>query len=137
MIYHDSSDLYDGKAPTEVGTYNDMRIAMVAPAKNYQVLEFTDSDIVYTVNPIDNGQVHRGFEMKMRLSDLASVFGISQEAISTISMNNPSLGGQVVSIAGSSSGPVVAVAIGSVIAIGSVYGITKKSGKKETAQEEE
>lgn len=131
MIYHDNSDMYNCRVPNEDGYYSDLNLAMVSPAHNYSVIQFQDTEFVYTIASDSDGYT-RSFELKMKLGDLSNVFGMSPETISTISLYNPSLGGQTVSIAGSSSGPIIAVAIGAAIAVGSAFCIYRNNKKKES-----
>ena len=69
------------------------------------------------------------FELRISLEELAAIFGLTSETVSTITLGNPSLGSQQITIAGSSSGPYVAVAIGAVLALGGAYYFSRKAVK--------
>lgn len=67
-------------------------------------------------------------EFSLSLKRLAELTGIPADEMGTITIQNPNIGGQGVSIAGSSTGPVVGVLIALLLAAG--YVAKKRKGKR-------
>lgn len=70
-----------------------------------------DSEVVYTVYDEKHAADTPGDEIEFSLSmkRLSEITGIPQDQMGTITISNPNLGGQGVTIAGSSTGPVAGV----------------------------
>ena len=67
-------------------------------------------------------------EFSLSLKRLAELTGIPADEMGTITIQNPNIGGQGVSIAGSSTGPIVGVLIALLLAAG--YVAKKRKGKR-------
>lgn len=70
-----------------------------------------DSQVVYTVYDEKHASDTPGDEVEFSISmkRLSEITGIAQDQMGTITISNPNLGGQGVTIAGSSTGPVAGV----------------------------
>lgn len=70
-----------------------------------------DSQVVYTVYDENHASDTPGDEVEFSISmkRLSEITGIPQDQMGTITISNPNLGGQGVTIAGSSTGPVAGV----------------------------
>lgn len=70
-----------------------------------------DSQVIYTVYDENHGSDTPGDEVEFSISmkRLSEITGIPQDQMGTITLSNPNLGGQGVTIAGSSTGPVAGV----------------------------
>lgn len=70
-----------------------------------------DSQVVYTVYDENHASDTPGDEVEFSISmkRLSEITGIPQDQMGTITLSNPNLGGQGVTIAGSSTGPVAGV----------------------------
>ena len=89
-----------------------------------------DSKVAYTVYDAEHKDNTPGDEVEFSLSlkRLAELTGIPADEMGTITIQNPNIGGQGVSIAGSSTGPVVGVLIALLLAAG--YVAKKRKGKR-------
>lgn len=89
-----------------------------------------DSKVAYTVYDAEHKDNTPGDEVEFSLSlkRLAELTGIPADEMETITIQNPNIGGQGVSIAGSSTGPVVGVLIALLLAAG--YVAKKRKGKR-------
>lgn len=89
-----------------------------------------DSQVAYTVYDAEHKDDTPGDEVEFSLSlkRLAELTGIPADEMGTITIQNPNIGGQGVSIAGSSTGPVVGVMIALLLAAG--YVAKKRKGKR-------
>ena len=70
-----------------------------------------DSQVIYTVYDENHASDTPGDEVEFSISmkRLSEITGIPQDQMGTITLSNPNLGGQGVTIAGSSTGPVAGV----------------------------
>lgn len=89
-----------------------------------------DSKVAYTVYDAEHKDNTPGDEVEFSLSlkRLAELTGIPADEMGTITIQNPNIGGQGVSIAGSSTGPVVGVLIALLLAAG--YVAKKRKDKR-------
>lgn len=89
-----------------------------------------DSQVAYTVYDAEHKDDTPGDEVEFSLSlkRLAELTDIPADEMGTITIQNPNIGGQGVSIAGSSTGPVVGVMIALLLAAG--YVAKKRKGKR-------
>lgn len=89
-----------------------------------------DSKVAYTVYDAEHKDNTPGDEVEFSLSlkRLAELTGIPADEMGTITIQNPNIGGQGVSIAGSSTGPLVGVLIALLLAAG--YVAKKRKGKR-------
>ena len=89
-----------------------------------------DSKVAYTVYDAEHKDNTPGDEVEFSLSlkRLAELTGIPADEMGTITIQNPNIGGQGVSIAGSSTGPVVGMLIALLLAAG--YVAKKRKGKR-------
>ena len=89
-----------------------------------------DSKVAYTVYDAEHKDNTPGDEVEFSLSlkRLAELTGIPADEMGTMTILNPNIGGQGVSIAGSSTGPVVGVLIALLLAAG--YVAKKRKGKR-------
>lgn len=89
-----------------------------------------DSKVAYTVYDAEHKDNTPGDEVEFSLSlkRLAELTGIPADEMGTIMIQNPNIGGQGVSIAGSSTGPVVGVLIALLLAAG--YVAKKRKDKR-------
>lgn len=89
-----------------------------------------DSKVAYTVYDAEHKDNTPGDEVEFSLSlkRLVELTGIPADEMGTITIQNPNIGGQGVSIAGSSTGPVVGVLIALLLAAG--YVAKKRKDKR-------
>lgn len=89
-----------------------------------------DGKVAYTVYDAEHKDNTPGDEVEFSLSlkRLAELTGIPADEMGTITIQNPNIGGQGVSIAGSSTGPVVGVLIALLLAAG--YVAKKRKDKR-------
>ena len=90
----------------------------------------SDGTVAYTVYDAEHKDNTPGDEVEFSLSlkRLAELTGIPADEMGTITIQNPNIGGQGVSIAGSSTGPVVGVLIALLLAAG--YVAKKRKDKR-------
>lgn len=98
---------YDYTIPSSEGTHTNLKVFLGYGSDNA-----CDSNVIYTIYDASHAQDTLGDEIEFSISleDIARITGIPQDQMGTITISNPNLGGQGVSIAGSSTGPVAGVA---------------------------
>ena len=103
---------YDYNIPNSQGTHTNLKAFLGYGSDNA-----CDSNIVYTIYDANHAPDTPGDEIEFSISldDISRITGIAKDQMGTITISNPNLGGQGVSIAGSSTGPVVGVLIAAMI----------------------
>lgn len=113
------------QAPRSEGIHTNLK-AFIGYGNNNEC----DSKVAYTVYDAEHKDNTPGDEVEFSLSlkRLAELTGIPADEMGTITIQNPNIGGQGVSIAGSSTGPVVGVLIALLLAAG--YVAKKRKDKR-------
>lgn len=113
------------QAPRSEGIHTNLK-AFIGYGNNNEC----DSKVAYTVYDAEHKVNTPGDEVEFSLSlkRLAELTGIPADEMGTITIQNPNIGGQGVSIAGSSTGPVVGVLIALLLAAG--YVAKKRKDKR-------
>ena len=115
------NNYFSNAAPTAPGSYgSNLSIGVRGDRTRWQpaMLSGSVAYMVYDQPYIHNeGTRAPEIEFKISLADLAAAYGISPEEIGTITLSNHTLGGSGVSVAGTSTGPVIGVIILVLIAI--------------------
>ena len=131
------TNYFSNAAPTTPGSYgSNLSIGVRGDRTHWQPAMLSGS-VSYTVydQPYIHGDDVRApeIEFKISLADLAEAYGISAEEIGTITLSNHTLGGSGVSVAGTSTGPIIGIIIAVLLA---VFGIIKfYKGKDEKVKE--
>ncbi|MCQ2531404.1 MAG: Firmicu-CTERM sorting domain-containing protein [Saccharofermentans sp.] len=111
------------------GSFNNLSVGVRGQATNWQPTTLAGECILNCYNaPWYSGNDKKGseFEFKVKLEDVANAYGTHPESMGTITITNTSLGTEGVSIAGTPTGPIIGVAIGSIIAMGGAYVALKR-----------
>lgn len=113
------------QAPRSEGIHTNLK-AFIGYGNNNEC----DSKVAYTVYDAEHKDNTPGDEVEFSLSlkRLAELTGIPADEMGTITIQNPNIGGQGVSIAGSSTGPAVGVLIALLLAAG--YVAKKRKDKR-------
>ena len=110
----------------EPGTYEFYVMSLDAWGNSKNINELTPGDHIYGKMIMTIGQNGRDeMEFQLYLADLAEKFGCDQSSLKTIHAQFGRIGGQWVSCAGTSTGPIVglALSLGVVVA---AYGLKKR-----------
>lgn len=138
-IYDSAGGYYSCNAQTEPGEYSNLSVGVRGSTTNWNPKEL-GNEVVYTVynSPYSAGPDSNGaeFEFKVPMSLVADAYGIHVEDMSVITITNSSLGSEGVSIAGTSSGPVIGVCI-AVAMVGLGAGLAYSKKKKDVLKETE
>ena len=128
------NNYFSNAAPTAPGSYgSNLSIGIRGDRTHWQPAMLSGS-VAYTV--YDQPYVHNDgtkapeIEFKISLSDLAAAYGISPEEIGTITLSNHTLGGSGVSVAGTSTGPVIGVIIAVLLATFGFFTFYKSKDEK-------
>ncbi len=99
---------WDSSKPLSQGTHTDLKVFVGYGSNNE-----CDSNVVYTIYDENHSRDTRGdeIEFSLSLSRLYELTGIEPEEMNVITLVNPNLGGEGVSIAGSSTGPWIGVIV--------------------------
>lgn len=111
--------------PTATGTYTGLKMFF-----GYSGGDELGSNVALTIYDSVHGQGAKGdeIEFSLSLSKLAEYTGIDPDQMGTITIYNPNLGGQGVTIAGSSTAPWLGIAI-CLVAVGGVTLYRRKKKK--------
>ena len=128
------NNYFSNAAPTEPGSYgSNMSIGIRGDRTNWSPAMMSGS-VAFTVydQPYihDEGTRAPEIEFKISLADLAAAYGISPEEIGTITLSNHTLGGTGVSVAGTSSGPIVGVILAASLAVFGYFTFYKRKDEK-------
>jgi len=122
-LFNSKDGYYSTNAPTEPGEYNKLSIGVRGGKTNWNPETLTNN-VIYNAYEGKNGPE---FEAKISLAKLANIYGIKKESISIITIRNNSLGKESVSIAGTSSGPVIGVLIAvAMVGLGALIAVNRK-----------
>jgi len=125
---------FSNAAPTTPGTYSSNLSIGVRGDRTHWQPAMLSSSVAYTV--YDQPYVHNDdtrspeIEFKISLAELAEAYGITPSEMGTITLSNHTLGGSGVSVAGTSTGPIIGIIIVAVLAIVSVYKLYKSKDEK-------
>lgn len=115
------NNYFSNAAPTTPGTYSSNLSIGVRGDRTQWKPEMLSGSVAYTV--YDQPYIHNNdtrapeIEFKISLADLAAAYGISPEEIGTITLSNHTLGGSGVSVAGTSTGPIIGIIIAVLLAV--------------------
>ncbi len=127
-VFNSKDGYYSTNAPTKAGEYNHLSLGVRGDQTSWEGKTISNS-LIYTVY---EGKKGPEFEVKIPLGKLAEIYGLKKENISVITMSNNSLGKESVSIAGTSSGPVIGVLIAvAMVGLGALIA-TKRKNKEAT-----
>ena len=112
---------YNNNAPVDPGTtISNLSVGINGSRTGWSPL-MTNSSVAYTV--YDDGRAPE-MEFKVSLADIARAYGITESEIGTITLSNTTLGNESVTVAGTSSGPLIIVIICGAVAMVSAYKLT-------------
>lgn len=110
--------------PETAGTYTNFLVAA-----NYAQTNNLDGQVAFTIHD-DSHAEGDDIEFSIDLKKLAQACGLNESEMGTIAISNPNLGPQTASVAGTSTGPVLSVILGVVIAGGAAWAVVQSAKKK-------
>lgn len=105
---------YSTPDPYKAGTYTNLKVFF-----EYGSNTECDSNVVYTIYDTSHGSEKPGddIEFSFSLEKLSQYTGIPIDQMGTITLSNPNLGSEGITLAGSSTGPLVGITVAFLIAL--------------------
>ncbi len=113
------------------GIHQQFKVYILAQGQNPYVNE-TESEVALCIYDASHQSGTKGdeIEFKVSMKDICRIYNIEEDAIQTISIGNPNIGGEMLIMSGTSSGPYVAAGLGFVVAAASLVLVLRANKKR-------
>lgn len=119
----DDSGKINWSSPNGQGIHNNLGVFL---NYNRDTLTGNAAMTIYENNHSQGDEI----EFSVDINAIADAFGISREEIRTITLNNPNIGSASITVAGTSTGPFIGIAITLLASVAAYFIITRKSKRE-------